>query len=95
MVADTYARRDINSLQKNNKISRIRYTGYQRPGTTNDPDHLGTDVTFVLPRPQHFTKILLINIVYPPPVHSDYYLAFRVMVAIFCLFALGVVADVC
>ena len=34
-------------------ISWIRCTRYQRPGTTNHPHHLGADVTFCLPRPQH------------------------------------------
>ena len=74
-------------------ISWIRCTRYQRPGTTNHPHHLGADVTFCLPRPQHLTQTLLINIIYPP-LHSDYSSSFRVVVDGFCLFALGVVADV-
>ena len=52
------------------KISRIRYTWYQRSGTTNHPHHLGTDVTFSLPRPQHLTKTSLFvnrSTIPPPP----------------------------
>ena len=44
---------------------------------------------------RHLTKtLLLINIIYPP-LHFDYDFAYRVKVDDFCLFALGVVADLC
>ena len=76
------------------KISRIRYTRYQRSGTTNQRHHLGTGVTFFLPRP-HLTKTLLIILIYPLPLHFLCSLAFRVKVDGFGLDALGVVADVC
>ena len=59
--------RDTNYVQKKTKISRIRYTTrYQKPGTTNRLHHLGTDVTFFLPQPQHLKKTL-INTISPPP----------------------------
>ena len=103
MVADTYQARTwrhTNYLQKYIYIyiSRTRYTRswYQRPGTTNHPHHLGTNVMFFLPRPHRITKTSLwINIIHPLPLHFDYYFAFRVTVYCFCLFALGVVANVC
>ena len=58
---------------------------------------VGTDVTVFLPRPQHLTKTLLINIIYSLPSFwlFFYYFAFRVMVDVFCLFAPGVVAYMC
>ena len=35
------------------------------------------------------------SIVYPPPLHSDYYFVFRVIMVWVFLFALGVVVDMC
>ena len=93
LVADTYqvrTQRDTNSLRKEIKMSRIRYTWYQRPGTTNHPYHLGTDATFFLPRTQPLTKNLLLihtskyNI--PPPSISIILWHFVIWLMIFvCL----------
>ena len=63
----------------------MRYTRYQRPGTTNHPHPLGTDVTLFLPRPQHVKKTFLITKIYPP-LHLDYYFAFRVITPGYILF---------
>ena len=65
-------------------MSRIRCTRYQRPGTTNHPHHLGTDVTFFLPR-SHLKKTL-INTWYniPPPSILIILLHFMVFVCTWC-----------
>ena len=70
LIRTRYARRETHILyRQKTKISRIRYTRYQRPGTTNHPHHLGTDVTVF--RPHHNTSgrycTWLINTIYPPP----------------------------
>ena len=74
MVADTYqvrtgyVFREIQIIyRKKAKRSRIRYTRYQRPGTTNHPHHLGTDVTFFLPRPQDLKTLINTRCDIPPP----------------------------
>ena len=68
-VSGTHVERYKLSTEKKREYRELGtwYTWYQRPGT-NHPHHLGTDVTFFLPRPQHLTKsLLLFNIIYPPP----------------------------
>ena len=74
-----------------------RYTRCQRPGTTDHPHHLGTDVTVFLSRPQQLTKTFSLINIYTPPFCFDNHYAFRATVDEFCFFALGVVAesDVC
>ena len=82
LICIRYVRRDTSYLQNKTKISRIRYTRYQRPGTTNHPHHLQSDMMFSLSLLQHLKKTL-INIVYPHPSFGLFF-AFRVM-ADFCL----------
>ena len=82
----------MQNIQKKYKISRISYTRYQRNGSTNHPHHLGTDVTFFLPRPPAPHEDIINQYNTPPLLLS---LFFRFSGWWFCLFALGVVADVC
>ena len=67
LIRTRYVRRETRLIYRKTKISRIRYTRYLRPGTTNHPHHLGTDVTFFFPRPQHLKKTL-INTICPPSI---------------------------
>ena len=93
LIRTRYVRTEILQLStEKTKISRIRYNLV--PTTANNhPHHLGTDVTFSLPRPQHLKKTL-INKMYPSPLFGLFFCIISCYGWWF-FFALGVVADVC
>ena len=83
LIRISHARIEIQVSTEKTKKSIIRYI-YQRPGTTNHPHHLGTDVAFFLP----LLEDTIINQYSIPPPPLDCSFAFHILVD-------GVVADVC
>ena len=78
-IPSLYLRRGKNSVQEMGKnvakwVPQIWY---------HHPHHLGTDVTFFFPRPQHVKKTIHNTVRNIPSLHSNFFFAFRVVVDVF------------